>query len=349
MKKKKFVLHVIDSISGGGAEKIVRDLVKKNNSKINFIQDYYELSPHKFSIIKFIIRTFYLFKRIKFLKKKGYQIIFHAHLTKAIYLSAFARLYKCKIVITEHNTWNKRRKFKFLIPFEYYIYHNAEFVISISNAVKDNLLKWLRNKNTDNTKFKVIYNGISDNYIKSKKKILENKKVVKLLIVGSLTHQKGIDLSLNLLRNLKFENWTCNIVGDGPEKQNLIKLTKKFNLENRVQYKGYIENINDIYSDSDILLITSRWEGFGLVAVEALLAGLVILWSKVPGLNEVLESCDTAIKFDLLDQTDFEKSLKLAINKLKNQPFTSEKSHKHGLLFSTDRMAKGYNTIYQGI
>ena len=183
----------------------------------------------------------------------------------------------------------------------------------------------------------------------AKKKILENEKRVKLLIVGSLTHQKGIDLSLNLLRNLKFENWTCNIVGDGPEKQKLKKLTKKFNLEDKVQYKGYIENINDIYSNGDILLITSRWEGFGLVAVEALLAGLVILWSKVPGLNEVLDSCDTAIKFDLLDQTDFEKSLKLAINKLKNQPFTSEKSYKHGLLFSTERMAKGYNTIYQGI
>ena len=40
MKKKKFVLHVIDSISGGGAEKIVRNLVQKNNSKINFLQDY---------------------------------------------------------------------------------------------------------------------------------------------------------------------------------------------------------------------------------------------------------------------------------------------------------------------
>ena len=39
----------------------------------------------------------------------------------------------------------------------------------------------------------------------------------------------------------------------------------------------------------------------------------------------------------------------VAINKLKNQPLTSEKSYKHGLLFSTDRMAKGYNTIYQGI
>ena len=89
-----------------------------------------------------------------------------------LFLNSFKFL-GCKVIITEHNTWNNRRNFKFLSYIEKLIYNNSNYVLSVSKAVNENLIKWLNLNDKSKEKYQVIYNGIRTNDF-IEKKILIN-------------------------------------------------------------------------------------------------------------------------------------------------------------------------------
>ncbi|MFR2767087.1 MAG: glycosyltransferase [Thomasclavelia sp.] len=92
-----------------------------------------------------------------------------------------------------------------------------------------------------------------------------------LLSVGRLTSQKGFDLLLEVAKII-FNNetdWKWLIVGEGEERENLEKKIKQYNLEKKVMLVGNKTNIDDFYNKSSIFVLTSRFEGFGLVITEA--------------------------------------------------------------------------------
>jgi N-acetyl-alpha-D-glucosaminyl L-malate synthase BshA len=79
------------------------------------------------------------------------------------------------------------------------------------------------------------------------------------------------------------------MVGDGPERSNAEWLAHKYGIERKVQFLGKRDNIEELMSCSDLLLLPSSNESFGLVALEAMASEVPVLVSKVGGLPEVLE------------------------------------------------------------
>ena len=79
------------------------------------------------------------------------------------------------------------------------------------------------------------------------------------------------------------------MVGDGPERSNAEWLAHKYGIEQKVQFLGKRDNIEELMSCSDLLLLPSSNESFGLVALEAMASEVPVLVSKVGGLPEVLE------------------------------------------------------------
>ena len=72
--------------------------------------------------------------------------------------------------------------------------------------------------------------------------------------------------------NKKYNSIKCIVIGDGPEKDNLINLTKELNLEKNIIFKGFIEKEQDVYSlikSSKVFVLPSEREGFGIVVIEA--------------------------------------------------------------------------------
>lgn len=344
--QKNLIIHVIDSDQGGGAEKIANDLFESKILKNDFDSILYLLFKKKnyFHLFLKILKLILLVIKKKFVYKK---IIFHAHLTKAIYFSILFKFLGCKVIITEHNTWNNRRNFKFLSYVEKLIYNNSNYVLSVSKAVNENLIKWLNLNDKSKEKYQVIYNGIRTNDFIEKKNINKsNYNNIKFLIVGSLTNQKGIDIAINLLAKLKLTKWELHIAGEGPEMKKLIQLVDKLNLNNKIFFHGFVKEIDYFYKESDILLITSRWEGFGLVALEALNSGMLIIYSKVPGLDEILIDCETAFPFDILNQEKFQDTLASALSFLNNNNI-SMISWTHAQKYSTKKMIENYQSIYK--
>lgn len=111
------------------------------------------------------------------------------------------------------------------------------------------------------------------------------------LAVGRFSHQhKGFDLLIEAfhLFSQKNQEWTLDIVGEGVEEELYRTLIKKYNLEDRVTIHPFTNHIQDYYSKAQVYVLSSRWEGFGLVLVEAMAHGLPVVSSDLPTSKEIM-------------------------------------------------------------
>ncbi|MDC0111094.1 glycosyltransferase [Emcibacteraceae bacterium] len=107
-------------------------------------------------------------------------------------------------------------------------------------------------------------------------KVPANPRHIKMLAAGALHNRKGFDRLLkavNLVSRNSLDAFSIDIFGDGPEKNELENLKEKYNLSN-VRFMGHDENLSEKYKLYDVFLLTSRYEGFPLVMVSALAAGI---------------------------------------------------------------------------
>lgn len=132
----------------------------------------------------------------------------------------------------------------------------------------------------------VIYNPLT---LKPAKKSAGNTK--RFLAVGRFSHKhKGFDLLIEAYRIFAARNneWILDIVGGGPEEELYRSLITKHHLEERIILHPFTTHIQDYYSKAQVYILSSRWEGFGLVLVEAMAHGLPIISSDIPTSNEIL-------------------------------------------------------------
>ena len=157
---------------------------------------------------------------------------------------------------------------------------NIDYVIGVSNNFK----KKLNAISIDNVK--VIYNGI--NYYGTEDDVI-NKKDNALITLGSLKKNKNIDLVIKAFANLykMDKDATLTIIGEGKDKQSLIQLCKELNISNAVQFKGQISNnlVYDLLNKSNIFILPSIKEGFGIAYAEAMYNGCITIGTKNEGID----------------------------------------------------------------
>ena len=113
----------------------------------------------------------------------------------------------------------------------------------------------------------------------------------KFLAVGRFSRlHKGFDLLIEGFRIFAKEDkeWTLDIVGEGVEEPMYRQLIKTYKLEDRITIHPFTNHIQDYYSEAQIYVLSSRWEGFGLVLVEAMAHGLPIVSSDLPTSKEIM-------------------------------------------------------------
>ena len=113
----------------------------------------------------------------------------------------------------------------------------------------------------------------------------------KFLAVGRFSQQhKGFDLLIQAFHLFAENNkeWTLDIVGEGVEEEIYRKLITEYGLENRITIHPFTNYIQSYYSNAQVYVLSSRWEGFGLVLVEAMAHGLPIVSSDLPTSLEIL-------------------------------------------------------------
>jgi glycosyltransferase involved in cell wall biosynthesis len=120
-------------------------------------------------------------------------------------------------------------------------------------------------------KIKVIYNGV---VIAPSTSVETRNEIPVVGVLGRLVHQKGIDILLDIAAILKSRGVICKfrIGGDGVLKSKLLQKTRAGHLSDFVDFVGFVANPHAFMQGIDIFVLPSRWEGFGYVLAEAMLA-----------------------------------------------------------------------------
>ena len=135
----------------------------------------------------------------------------------------------------------------------------------------------------------------------------------RFLAVGRFSRKhKGFDLLIKAFHLFSQHNtdWALDIVGEGPEGKLYRELIKEYKLEDRIIIHPFTNRIQDYYSKAQVFVLSSRWEGFGLVLIEAMAHGLPVISSDLPTSQEILD--DFGIFFKNGDIEDLAQRLEEA-------------------------------------
>jgi glycosyltransferase involved in cell wall biosynthesis len=221
--------------------------------------------------------------------------ILHVHLFPPLfYVSLLKILGRAPghLLCTEHSTSNHRRgrlSGRILDSITYVGYRQ---VVAISNGVEQELLNW---RPALKGKTRVILNGVELYF----KKEIQRASIrrLKVLSVGNPRPAKNYENALRAVALLKDLDFEYEIAGAGESLDELLRLRQELNLESRVRFLGHVEDVPSLLASADIFLMPSRWEGFGLAAVEAMNASLPLVVGDVPGLREIVEGASTCALF----------------------------------------------------
>ena len=296
---EKNVAFLIHALSNGGAERIMSYVAEGYNAENKYLIVYHredqeydfngkiislDINPAKSIVGKFMnyIKRIYKLKKLK--KELNIQKTI-SMLDSPNIINIFSR-HNDKIVISLRNHKSKEfsgKKQKLYNAFIRFIYNRADKIIAISDGVKEDAINNLKlNANI----IEVIYNPIDVEKIKKLKEEEIEDKYIKLfeeniVIInsGRLTYQKG---QWNLIRAFKKVvesnlNVKLAILGRGELEDDLIKLIKQLQLEDKVILLGYQSNPFKYIYKSKIFVLSSLFEGFGNVILEAMACGIPVI------------------------------------------------------------------------
>ena len=150
----------------------------------------------------------------------------------------------------------------------------------------------------------------------------KNKKII--LSAGRLTKQKNYEFLINEFAEFSKTNdqYILVILGEGEEKNNLLKLVENKGIDKNVFFLGYKKNIYDYMRAGNVFVLSSLWEEVGFVIVEAALCNSFVISSNCPnGPREFLDNGKRGILFDSNKESALKESLKNFSNMEKNKIF----------------------------
>lgn len=196
------------------------------------------------------------------------------------------------LIVREHITFNKeffknKRLLERMRPWIIqHCYPFASKVVAVSKSSADSIHLFTKL----NKEVHVIQNGLNLNLIRQKANELQNHQwlnnsSVKLIIgIGRLTHQKDFSTLLRAFYQLKNpQNYRLLILGEGAELTSLKSLAEELNIQDYVDFPGFIHNPYPFLASANIFVLPSRWEGFANVVIEALACGIPIVATDCPG------------------------------------------------------------------
>ena len=226
-----------------------------------------------------------------------------------------ARKFKLALEIQVHGfeKFNGLRKLlaKFILP-------KADTIRTVSRRTKNELREIFSIKEEKITVVPIFLDLKINNH-----QYRQEKNGFVFLTASRLVKVKQIELQIKAIAELleDFPEIKLQIVGDGPEKNVLENLSQRLNLKEKVEFLGWQEDLSNFYSQADCFLLTSNYEGYGLVIVEAASFGLPIIMTDVGCAGEFVISNENGL---VVEKNNL-KELKTAMTKiLQNKEFASQ-------------------------
>jgi glycosyltransferase involved in cell wall biosynthesis len=378
MKKK--ILHIITSIDNGGAENHLIDLILEQVKIYDVYLVYFKGDDYHFNKLKkikvnvlkinYIKSTFFLFfinffKLFKFFKKINPQIV-HCHLWISEIYGLLLKLFSknhFSLIITKHldslifEASFGQNKFFNGVYMEKIIIKYSDHLIFISKSVRNYFINKIY---INKKKYSIVKYGINSkkftklNYNKFynlKKKLGIKKGTYIVGCVSRHVEQKNLNLLLNAFA--KFTNDNSNIetklilIGKGYLTFDLKNLAINLGINNKIVWVSHTNNINLYFKLFNVFCICSKYEGFGLVLLEALAFGLPIVATKSGSFPEIVINNRNGYLVDRNNIDNFSYRIKDSLRLIKTNNFKEKQQKYLNNNFSLKKVFLNTEKIYK--
>lgn len=252
------------------------------------------------------------------------------------------------LIITLHEVWNdywyeylgKAGFFGKLV--EKLMVNLTVRIIAVSRKTKTDLKAMKPSE-----KSVVIPNGIDFNYIS---KISPADEKLDVIFAGRLIKEKNVELLIRAIPNVKekIPDIKCCIIGDGPERAKLEEIVQELDIQNNVEFKGFMKNYDDLISymkSSEVFVLPSTREGFGIVVIEANACGLpvVVVDHKMNAASDLIINNKNGIISDFSKEDIAENVISMINKKKKMQNDCIQISRKYDWDKIVNTLEKFYN------
>ena len=305
MSKIKKIVFVLPSMSGGGSQKVISILlnhIDRDKFKLYLILlekkgAYLDDIPTDIEIVdlKTTRRQKAIVKLIKHIKLLQPDILFSTIGSMNMVISLIIKFLpkNIKFIARESgivSLTNKNDKHPKIFDFIYRtFFNNFDIIIAQSSYMRQDLLD---NYHIQKDKIRLINNPLDikkiDKNLYSPKELLQQEKI-NLLSVGRMNFVKRFEAQLYLLSKLDSQ-FHLTLLGEGEEEEKLKQLAKELKIEDRVSFLGFQPNPYQYMQQADIFLLTSRYEAFPNVLLEANYCGLpIVAFDCSGGVGEIVE------------------------------------------------------------
>lgn len=325
---KKSIVIVINRLDMGGAEhqaiddinelyrrQISVSLITLRSETSKSFKNDLEIPDDDWHLVEF--KNLYDFqsyrKLVRLLKRlKPSTIISHLWFSNTI-LRIIDIFVKIPVLLTfEQNVYDTvKTKKQFFVDF--FLQFLSTKIIAVSEAVKESLARHYIFKQ----RIVVILNSVDVYKFNIAKPInikndldIDTKDFV-FIFIGRLIHQKGVDVLIRSFVGVKKAHLL--IVGHGPNLNSLIKDTKDLGISSRIHFLGERNDVPSLMKSSDAFILPSRFEGVGIVVLEAMASGLPIIVSDFSAAKELVDK-NSAIIVKKEDSEDLNRAINLMIN-----------------------------------
>ena len=176
----------------------------------------------------------------------------------------------------------------------------------------------------------------------------ENKKAIS---VGRLSPEKGYDLLIKAWKLVteRHPDWELEIYGDGQEKSKLYSIISEYSLSN-ISINAPIRNIEDKYTESSIYLMSSHYEGFGIVLIEAMACGLPCVSFNCPyGPSEILTDNENGFLIPINDIYTLADKVCILIEKEEMRKKMGHKAYIAAMQYSPIKVMKKWEKLFDDL
>lgn len=295
------IIFILPDLETGGAERIVTTianhlprhlftpkimLLRKEGGYLKLLKNDVEIIDLKTQRIRNS-----LIPILKQIRRRKPDIVFSGFGEVNAYLSLFIKMFpKTKFIARETNVVSQHIKRK-EIKFFYKFYNNYKKIICQSDDMMNDLINNFKIKEEKIVKINnpVDFSLIDKQLLEAKNPFCSYEGYRNVVAIGNLSERKGFDNLLTVFSHLKNEKIKLHILGDGKDKELLQSMKQQLELENVIFY-GRQDNPYQYLKYADLFILSSRYEGFPNVLLEAGACGCYALANNCPGgISEIIQ------------------------------------------------------------
>lgn len=310
------VLYLINHAGKAGTERYVQTLVERlNRKKINAFFAYNKDGLLRERMQAMGVMTFQLpmrrpfdikaaWKLSKFCRENKIDII-HTHYLRENYIALLSRIFNpaTKVVYTNHFIMKNNAVVRF---FNRLMTLLQGRIIAVCDPGRDMLI---RNGNRKSI-IDVVYNAVEPGYWKTGENstlrrelgIADDEFVI--LCASRFAHDKGhayLVRTMLELRNITEIRFRCVLAGDGPLLDEIRELVRELELEDRILFIGFRQDMKNLYKGSNLYFNSSQHEALSFLIIEALASGLPVVATDMGGNRNIINektNCGVLVKYD---------------------------------------------------